>query len=243
MSLWIVAAVENELSLLLEATGARFEGALGEAKWFAGGIGDRSVSLGITGVGVTSAAMALGVFGAKTAPDFMVMVGSAGALPGSGLQTGDMVVSQTEILAELGVSVGTGIGNAQNMTLPGVRQEVDLDQELSSLLLGHAVKIGNAVMGRSLTVLGVSGSEARARERAVHFQALAENMEGYALALAGKGFPCRTAEIRGVSNRAGDRDKRRWDFEKGTLSPQKVVLEYLRKKIEKAKNRLFNMSQ
>ena len=229
MTLWIVAAVEKELSLLLDATDARLKGCLGGSKWYAGALRGRAVCLGITGVGVAAAAMALGAYGATVRPDLMVMVGSAGALPGSGLKTGDLMVPETEIMAELGVAAGTGIGDARNMPLPGVRQEIALDQETASRLLDHAVKMGNAVHGRSLTVLGVSGDGGQARERAVHFQALAENMEGYALAMAGERFECRTAEIRGISNRAGDRDKCRWDFEKGVVPPQRVVLEYLRK--------------
>ena len=104
-----------------------------------------------------------------------------------------------------------------------------MNQEASSLLLGHAIEMGKAAYGRMLTVVGASADGNQARERARQFQAVAENMEGYALALAGHRFGCRTAEIRGISNGAGDRDKSRWDFEKAIVPPQKVLLEYLRK--------------
>ena len=228
MSLWIVAAMEKELSLLLEATSACLKGRVGWFPWFAGTMGDHVVNLGVTGVGVASTCTTLGALCGMVQPDFMVMVGSAGSLPESGLGTGDMVVAETEILAELGVVVGPGIGDTHGMKLPGVMQEIHMDQEVSSLLLGHANVVGKAVYGRSLTVVGVSADGNQARERARQFQALAENMEGYALALAGHRFGCRTAEIRGISNGAGDRDKSRWNFEKAMVPPQKVLLEYLR---------------
>jgi futalosine hydrolase len=228
MNLCIVAAMEKELSLLLQATGARLKGRVGGFPLFAGTMGDRVVNLGVTGVGVASACTTLGALCGVERPELMIMVGSAGLLPESGLETGDMVVAETEILAELGVVAGPGMGDAHGMKLPGVIQEIHMDQEASSLLLGHAIEMGKAAYGRMLTVVGVSADGNQARERARQFQAVAENMEGYALALAGHRFGCRTAEIRGISNGAGDRDKSRWDFEKAIVPPQKVLLEYLR---------------
>lgn len=229
MNLCIVASMEKELSLLLEATSARLKGHVGGFPWFAGAMGDHIVNLGVTGVGVASACTTLGALCGMVQPDFMVMVGSAGSLPESGLRTGDMVVAETEILAELGVVTGPGMGDTHGMALPGVMQEIPMDQEAASLLLGHAMEKGKAAYGRSLTVVGVSADGKQAHERARRFQALAENMEGYALALAGHRFGYRTAEIRGISNGAGDRDKSRWNFEKAMVPPQKVLLEYLRK--------------
>jgi futalosine hydrolase len=88
--------------------------------------------------------------------------------------------------------------------------------------------MGKVTYGRILTVAGVSANEDHAGARALVFNAVAENMEGYALALAGNRFGIPTAEIRGISNRAGDRDKSHWDFKKALVPSQKVILEYLR---------------
>ena len=228
MNLWIVAAMEEELSLLLEATSARLKGSVGGCPWFVSTRGGHAVTLGVTGVGVAAACTTLGAFCGMAQPDFMVMVGSAGSLPGSGLRTGDMLVAETEILAELGVVAGPGIGDAYHMTLPGVMQDIPLDKSFSSLLLNYAMDMGKAVCDRSLTVVGSSANEDHARDRATRFHALAENMEGYALALTGNRFGIPMAEIRGISNRAGDRDKSHWNFKKAIVPPQKVLLEYLR---------------
>jgi futalosine hydrolase len=228
MNLWVVASMEEELALLLEKTSARLKGSVGGFPWFAGTIGDHAVSLGVTGVGVAAACMTLGAFCGMAQPDSMVMVGSAGLLPDSELAVGDMVVAETEILSELGVVSGPGISYAHSMKLPGLMQEIPLDKSFSSLLLGCAMDIGKAIYGRTLTVAGVSANEGHARTRAGTFNAVAENMEGYALALAGKRFGIPTAEIRGISNRAGDRDKSHWDFQNAIVPPQKVILEHLK---------------
>jgi futalosine hydrolase len=230
MNLWIVASMEEELALLIAAADARVKGRVGGFPFFAGAMGDRGVNLGVTGVGVAAACVTLGALCGSARPDLMVMVGSAGSLPGSGLKAGDMVVAETEILAELGVVAGPGIGDAHGMRLPGLMQEIPLDQAFSSLLLHHAVGMGTAVSGRFLTVAGSSANDDHARDRKTRFQALAENMEGYALALSGSRFGFKTAEIRGISNRAGDRDKSHWDFKKAIVPPQEVLLEYLRKR-------------
>ena len=229
MTLWIVAAMAEELSLLIAAAGARLKGRVCGSPWFSGAVGNCAVNLGVTGVGVASACMTLGALCTLHRPDLMVMVGSAGSLPDSGLGPGDMVVAETEILAEQGVVSGPGIGDARHMRLPGIMQEIQLDQPISTRLLDHASNLGKGVYGRSLTVVGVSADVHQAGDRAGYFRALAENMEGYALALAGERFGFRTAEIRGISNAAGDRDKSRWDLDRAVLPVQKVLLEYLRK--------------
>ena len=197
MNLWVVAAMAEELTLLLEATDARLKGRVGGCPWFAGHAGSHAVTLGVTGVGIASACTMLGAFCGMARPDLMVMVGSAGSLPGSGLRAGDMVVAETEILAELGVVSGPGMGDAQKMKLPGIMQEIQMDQGFSTRLLDMSKHVGKAVYGRSLTVAGASAHEDHARDRSGRFQALAENMEGYALAFAGNSFGVRTAEIRG----------------------------------------------
>lgn len=229
MNLWIVAAVEEELTLLLDKTSASMKGSVGGFPWFEGTLGDdHVVSLGVAGVGVAAACITLGAFCGMARPDFMVMVGSAGSLPGSGLAVGDMVVAETEILSELGVVSGPGIGDAHPMNLPGLMQEIPLDKSFSSLLLNYATKMGKTTYGKTLTVAGVSANEDHADARAVTFNAVAENMEGYALALMGKRFGIPTAEIRGISNRAGDRDKSHWNFQNAIIPVQKVMLEYLK---------------
>ncbi len=229
MSVWVVAALEDEIALLLTGVGATLQGRLGGCLHHVGSLGQRQVRLAALGVGVTSAALSLGRLIAFGLPQGAIMVGSAGALPGSGLGVGDVVAAEKEILAELGVLVGVGQGEAEQMGVPDLAQALDLDRSLTSEVIAGAASLGPVRRGSLLTVVGVSARPEQAEGRARRFRALAENMEGYALALAGRRFGFPTAEIRGISNHAGDRDKSRWDLRTAQERPQMVVLEYLKR--------------
>ncbi|MBW1734955.1 MAG: futalosine hydrolase [Deltaproteobacteria bacterium] len=228
MGFLIVAAVKKELDLLLSEFRARPEGRTGGCTSYVGKAGDYSLRFGVTGVGLASACLALGGLLSLEIPEAIIIVGSAGALPGSGLEAGDVVVSRLEILAEAGVVVGPGMGDTELLGLSGLEQEIALDQGLGADLHAAAGRVGPVVHGRVLTVVGVSANQDQARARARRFRAVAENMEGYAVALAGRDLGIRTAEVRSISNRAGDRDKNRWDLGTANHRSQSVVLEYLR---------------
>ena len=65
----------------------------------------------------------------------------------------------------------------------------------------------------SLSVASASATPAQARERAAqHPGAVIEEMEGYAVALAATTGPVPCLMVRGISNRAGDRDRESWDI-------------------------------
>lgn len=64
--------------------------------------------------------------------------------------------------------------------------------------------------GPSLTVGLSSGDPETARNRYAHYRALAENMEGSAIAQTCLRYGVPMLECRGMSNVAGDRDKSRW---------------------------------
>jgi futalosine hydrolase len=66
--------------------------------------------------------------------------------------------------------------------------------------------------GPSLTVGMTSGDIHTANARFRSFRALAENMEGSAIAHACLLFNVPFLEFRGISNMAGVRDKARWDL-------------------------------
>jgi len=227
---WVVAAVEQELALLAAELDAELESPQGHCRHHVAAVGPGLVRLVALGVGVVSAALTLGRLTALGLPEAAIMVGSAGALPGSGSGMGDLVAADEEILAELGVLVGPGEGDVGEMGLAGLAQRVALDQSLVDEATAAAESVARVRRGSLLTVVGVSAQPEQAEARARRFQALAENMEGYALALAGKCFGFRTGEIRGISNRAGERDKSRWDLNTAQERAQLAVLEYLKRR-------------
>jgi futalosine hydrolase len=227
---WVVAALAQELALLVAELEANLESPPGSCPQYVAAVGTTRVRLVALGVGVVSAALNLGRLAGLGLPEAAIMVGSAGAFPGSGCGTGDVVVAEEEILAELGVLVGPGLGDAEEMGLAGLVQKVALDRFLVDEVTVAAEPAARVRRGSLLTVVGVSAQAEQAEARARRFQALAENMEGYALALAGRCFGFRTAEIRGISNRAGDRDKSRWDLTTAQKRAQLAVLNYLKRR-------------
>jgi futalosine hydrolase len=230
VSVWVVAALEQELALLVAELDAELEAPQGQCAHHVAAVGPGLVRLVALGVGVVSAALTLGRLATLGLPEAAIMVGSAGALPGSRCRMGDLVAADQEVLAELGVLVGPGEGDAEEMGLAGLVQRVALDRSLVDEVTAAAEPPAGLRRGTLLTVVGVSAEMEQAEARGRRFQALAENMEGYALALAGRCFGFRAAEIRGISNRAGDRDKSGWDLTTAQERAQLAVLKYLKRR-------------
>jgi len=231
MATCIVAALDVELAQIREHLNARSVTRADGSPYYIGNLSQGPIYLATTGVGVVSAAMALGRFLTENKVDRVIMTGSAGALPYSGLEVGDVVVASSESLAELGVCTGEGLGEADSLSLPGLNQTILLSSDLGNAIAESVDKSGSVSRGAFLSVAGVSSHYAQALARADRFGALVENMEGYALALAGMTFGISVAEVRGVSNLAGMRDKSAWNLNLANQRAQSVVLNYLRRRM------------
>ncbi len=228
LDLWVFAALSSELELLVERLDARAMEERAGLKWFLAQTGQMKVGLGVTGVGVASAAFSMGFLLASMPAPKAVMVGSCGALPDSGLEVGDLVVASSECFSELGVLEEPGVGNPEGLKGLGLSQVIPLNGSLGALLWEAASRLGGrATLGGVLTVAGVSADMLQAKARRERFGALAENMEGYALALAAQRMKLEASEVRGVSNRAGERQKTLWELERAQNLAQEALLAYL----------------
>ena len=83
------------------------------------------------------------------------------------------------------------------------------EQQLKAAFSGSGVKV---MAGPFITVATVTASSARSGRLHRHHGALVENMEGAGAAHVAALYDIPFVEIRSVSNRVGDRDKRRWDL-------------------------------
>jgi futalosine hydrolase len=230
MEVCIVAALDAELARIKRELNARLHRTPGGVPRYIGNLKQTPIGLAVVGVGIVSAAFTLGRLLAEIKVDQVIMSGSAGALPGSGIEVGDVAVASSETLAELGICTGEGLGETDSLNLPGFKQTILLDEDLSSSIVRVADKSGPICRGPFLSVAGVSNDHTHALARANRFGALAENMEGYALALAGTQLGIRVAEVRGVSNIAGVRDKSTWNLDLANERAQAAVLNYLRRR-------------
>lgn len=231
----LIAAVPQEIALLKMALGYSSQQESGPFDVVEGELGRKRVVLCAGGIGKVNAAIATTALIERYAPQLVINTGCAGAYPGSGLAIGDLVVATDEILGDEGVATSTGWLDFQGMGLPLLLQG---DQRyynelpLSPARIDEAERLASIrgiplLRGRFVTLSTCSGTLQRGAELAQRYHAVAENMEGGAVALACLRYAIDCLEIRGISNRVEERDMKGWDIPRAVEAAQYFVLKYL----------------
>jgi futalosine hydrolase len=186
-----------------------------------------------TGIGKINAAHSATCIIENFPVSCMLNFGVGGAYPGSGLVVGDLAAASREILGDEGVIDSKGWSSLKSIGLPVVKgerkkyfNEFPVNLPLIPFSRGESkkgkinikIKTGNFV-----TVSSTSGTQKRASELEKRFSALCENMEGAAIAQVCTIYKSPFIEIRGISNIAGIRDKRRWNLSLASENCQKAV--------------------
>ena len=166
-----------------------------------------------TGVGPIEASCALAAALASTQYELVVNAGLGGAFDGAA-RIGDGVVVGDEAI-ELNLESGAPLA------LPAGVKLIDSASSAAPLVAQLRAK-GFPVL-RGVTVARVTSSEATARRLAGELGAQVESMEGFAaLRAAGlAGVPA--IELRGISNRCGDRERSGWSFSAGIAGLERIV--------------------
>ncbi|MDR3554829.1 MAG: futalosine hydrolase [Syntrophobacteraceae bacterium] len=204
-------------------------------------LADRSFSLithrglrlliGTTGIGKVNAAATTAAVLSKIDSGEVLNVGCAGAFSPSGMAIGDVLVTDNCICGDEGILTKDGPAPLSGIGIPllikngrAFCDSFPLDDylrrgQIRAILpegVHGAVSGGSPGFqvryGPSLTVGMASGDAQTASARFRRFGALAENMEGSAIAQTCLLFDVPFLEIRGISNMAGERDKARWDL-------------------------------
>jgi len=178
----------------------------------------------VAGIGRTNAAAAtaeaLAEARAAGAPFAAVIsTGIAGALPGTNLAIGTVIVSDACIYAEEGIALPEGQGDMRALGFPlgdfeGNRVPVDGALLVAFCALGPACEIA--------TVATCSGTDAAALSVRTRTGAMAEAMEGAAVVHAARRVGVPAIEIRSISNTTGDRATQRWDIAAAFAALQRV---------------------
>lgn len=211
MSLCLAIATRKEYRALLSPLGAPAVPPDGQpVSWKRGG---REMSLLLTGVGPVAAAATLGRHIGAGHVTGVVCLGVAGSYDLSQAPLGTPVVANAEVFPEYGLRREDGIEpqalGFPQLTVGGeaVYDRLDLDPRHAAAAMGLCLPT-ELRQGAFATVSGVTtGVKPHGRDGL-----LAENMEGFALALA-----CRLAgipflELRTISNKVGARPPRDWDL-------------------------------
>ena len=178
----------------------------------------------VAGIGRTNAAAAtaeaLAEARAAGAPFAAVIsTGIAGALPGSTLALGTVIVADACVYAEEGIALPEGQGDMRVLGFPlgdfeGNRVPVDGALLVAFRALGPACAIA--------TVATCSGTDAAALSVRTRTGAMAEAMEGAAVVHAARRVGVPALEIRSISNTTGDRATQRWDIAAAFTALQRV---------------------
>lgn len=231
----IIGAVPQETVLLEYALGAPSRLKTIALDYTEGTIGNLPVLICAAGVGKISAAAATAVLIERCQPSLVINTGCAGAYGGSGMSIGDLAVASEEVLGDEGALTSAGWQDLQTMKLPSLVQGNRLyynDIPLSKLASEKAMQLADyygvhLTRGRFVTVSTCSGSRLRGEEMARRCRAVAENMEGAAVALTCLRYGIDCLEIRGISNQVDERDMKTWDIPRAVEAAQRFVLKYI----------------
>ena len=158
----------------------------------------------ISGVGPVEAACAVATALARHRYDLVVDAGIAGALGGSAA-IGDGVIVVDDRL-ELSLEDG------RPLSLPPGSAIVD--RAVSTAALVSAIAARGFATLRGVTVCRVTSTETTA-QRLIEGGAQVETMEGFAVLRACARAAVPIVQLRGISNRVGERERSGWNFQAG----------------------------
>ncbi len=228
----LVAAVPIETELLRRFLAPCAVLSCGRRDLFRGSLYGIPVALMHSGVGKANAAAAVGTLLEKLKPSLVIATGVAGAFAESGLDVGDLALATEEIYGDEGAITPEGFldmkalgfalvqraGRRHFNTFPFDGPTLETVRPVLERY-AEAAKVRFAA-GPFVTVSTGSGTDAAAHQMAQRTGGICENMEGAALAQICALYGTPAIEIRGISNRAGDRDLSRWDVRKGAEAAQ-----------------------
>ena len=191
---------------------------------FEGSLLRAHVPLLVTGVGAVNAAYTLTRFMEHEGTRSVIVCGIAGAYPQAFemLGTGSVVCAETECYGDLGANdAAGGFTDMQALGFPLI--PTGPLYNVLPMQLHPASRRAPFV-----TVNTCTGSDSSARSLEARTGGAVESMEGAAIAHVATlyGIPC--GEIRGISNRAGNRDRATWRVMEAATAAQEALLAWLR---------------
>jgi futalosine hydrolase len=179
----------------------------------------------VTGIGAVNTASSLTCFLERQGARAVVSCGIAGAYPNAfdndGLTTGSVVCAGSECYGDLGANSPNGFLDLQAMGFPLIATPEPVYNTLPLQLFPATRRAG------FVTVNTCSGDDAAARQMEARTGGSVESMEGAAVAHVAALYGIPAGEIRGISNRAGNRDRSTWRVADAAAAAQQALLAWL----------------
>jgi futalosine hydrolase len=182
------------------------------------------------GVGKVNTAAGLALLIERLSPHDVIQFGIGGAYVDSFLSVGMVAIAAREIHLDSGVKTAEGWEGMRELGFPLVTGEQPLynliptDQRLSHALV-DATGAPLVTFGTSETVTGNFDDASVLQAR---FDLSVESMEGAAAAQVCYALGVPFAELRGISNIVGERDKCAWDIPSAVRAVNRAVLRFLK---------------
>lgn len=182
------------------------------------------VPLVVTGVGAVNAACALTRFLERDGARAVVICGIAGAYPEAFAEfgIGTVVCAESECYGDLGADSADGFLDMQALGFPVIAGASPVFNVLPLQILPWERR------APFVTVNTCTGSDEAARSLERRTGGAVESMEGAAIAHVARLYEVPCGEIRGISNRAGNRDRASWRVKEAAVAAQESLLEWLR---------------
>jgi futalosine hydrolase len=178
-----------------------------------------------TGVGAVNAAYTLTRFLEREPARAVIVCGIAGAYPRAfsegDLGIGSVVCAESECYGDLGADSPAGFLDLQALGFPLIKGAEPLYNVLPMQIFPAPRR------SRFVTMNTCTGDDETARQLEARTGGAVESMEGAAIAHVATLFGIPVGEIRGISNRAGNRDRSTWRVPEAATAAQQALLAWM----------------
>jgi len=213
MQILVIAAKEVEIKPTVEFMAAEYPK-------------DTHIHFAFTDIGLTAATFTITRLALSQAPDLIIQAGIAGSFE-SGYQPGEVVLIDTEQLADLGVLENAHWKNIFDLQLTDENQPPYKKGVLPNPYIDQFNFLGiRKVAGISVNTISTDSATIDRMLQGAPVPVI-ESMEGAALHFVGRQLQIPFLQLRSVSNQVGERDKSRWHFTQAIQSLNATLIDLL----------------
>lgn len=193
-----------------------------------GGLGGGWGLIETIGLGPVAAAASTAALLERLRPRRVLLLGIAGSYDEERLPLASASTFERAAIDGIGAGEGEGFVPAARLPFAGDPEGPALCFDAEGFALARPAGAGASLSGLLLSVCAASGDAGQAaRRKRMHPQAVAEDMEAFGVAHACWRADVPLCVVRGISNRAGDREPAHWKIREALAAARSLALEIL----------------